>query len=255
MRTAVSTALAALLLVAATEARAQQTTAQPSASQHFSVTPSLGVMHWDNASALANKEADASGSFSKSVMTPMIGLTANYNVWNGLGLGFYFDAARPTTRGDYFPAALLKYGSDVRLENVSQRVTTLLYGLQARYGFAIGSLTPYVSGGFGAMSTYTDPQQNTGNVIFHNSSSQLGGGLSYQLGGGSITLDLRNYTVFHWDRNKLNPVAPAEQNTTFPTANGNPPAPKSTINNLRFSIGFSFVPRVSTTEGTAEGQE
>ena len=261
MRKAVSTALYALLLVAATEARAQAT-AQPhpltqSGVEHrFTVTPDIGVMHWDNTSALANKEADASGAFTKSVLTPMVGITANYDVWHQLGVGFYFDAARPTTRGDYFPAALLQFGNSVELRNVSQRVTTMLYGLQARYGFAIGRLSPYVSGGAGAMSTYTDPQQNVGNRTFHNSSAQFGGGLAFNFGRAALTLDLRNFVVFHWNRNDLYPVAPADQNTVFPSANGNPPAAKNTINNFRIALGFSYVPRMSSTPGTEdEGQE
>ena len=242
-----------LLVLATTGLGAQADTAGGRMRGRFTVTPMIGAMHWDNSSALANKTADAAGAFTKTYVTPTIGLTANYNVVRMAGLGFYFEAARPTTRGDYFPALLLKFGNTAELRNVSQRVTVLMYGVQGQYGFDVGRLAPYVSAGVGAVTVNGDPQQNYGNTSFTNSAAQLGGGLAFSVGQGRLTLDLRDHMFFGWKRDKLYPVTTAFQNTLFPTANGTPPAAKSTLTNLRFAIGFSFTPRLGTSEGAEEG--
>ena len=248
MRTAVRTAVVgALSLVALSGAEAQL------AERRVTVTPYVGTMRWDDASALANKQAGDDGEFTKSVITPTIGMTADYNLFRGLGLGLYLEAARPTTRGDYFPAALFDYGSRVELYNVSQRVTVLMYGAQASYTFPLaGRLLPYVSGGVGAVTVNADPQQSNSNASFSEPSFQLGGGVGWSFGSNTaVRLDVRNYSFSSWDRNKLNPVAPQYQNTRFPEANGAAPDEKKTVNNFRIALGFSFVPSRGGSEGAS----
>lgn len=253
MRTAVGTALAGVALVIA----AGTAEAQALQAGRFTVTPILGTIRWDEASALANKEADERGAFTQTVFTPTIGLQADYKVWQQLGVGFYFEAARPTTRGDYFPAALFNFQTGSVLRTVSQRVTTFIYGVQATLGFDIGQLQPYLSGGAGAVSVDLDAEQASGNRSFTNGSFQLGGGIGWQVSPStSVRLDLRDYVFTGWDREQLNVVSPAYQNNLFPAANGNPPAPKSTVHNVRLAIGVSFVPRfgggVSDTENNQQ---
>ena len=252
MRTAVRTAIVgALSLVALSGAEAQL------AERRVTVTPFVGTIRWDDASALANKRAGDDGEFTENVITPTIGLTADYNLFRGLGLGIYFEAARPETRGDYFPAALFDYGSRVELYNVSQRVTVMMYGAQASYTFPLaGNLLPYVSGGLGAVTVNADPQQSNSNASFTDPSFQLGGGLGWRFGGNkAVRLDVRNYTFSSWDRSKLNPVAPQYQNTRFPEANGTPPEEKKTVNNFRIAIGFSYVPQRGGSGASTEGSE
>ena len=246
-------AFAAALLALAAAGLEAQTADSVGAARRFSVTPSVGAIHWDNSSALANKTADAAGTFNKTTITPTAGLTAVYNVWRNAGVGFYFEAARPTTRGDYFPALLLQFGNTVELRNVSQRVTVMMYGLQGQYGFDIGRIAPFIQGGIGAVTVNTDPQQNTGNKSFSNSAAHVGGGLAFSVGQGRVSLDVRDHMFFSWKRDKLNPVGVANQNTLFPSANGNPPAAKGSLHNLRVSLGFTFTPRLGTSEGSEEG--
>lgn len=239
MRTAVRTAVVgALSLVALSGAEAQL------AERRVTVTPFVGTIRWDDASALANKKAGDDGQFDQNVITPTIGLTADYNLFRGIGLGLYFEAARPTTRGDYFPAALFDYGSRVELYNVSQRVTVMMYGAQASYTIPLtGNLLPYVSGGIGAVTVNADPQQSNSNASFTDPSFQLGGGIGWVFGGNkAVRLDVRNYTFSSWDRDQLNPVAPQYRNTRFPEANGDAPDEKKTVNNFRIALGFSYVP-------------
>lgn len=248
MHTVLRTGFAGLAILAAAELGAQST----SAPRRFQVTPSVGVMQWDNTSGLANKQADASGAFNNTKITPTMGVTAIYNFLRQTGIGFYFEAARPTTRGDYFPPLLLKFGDNAQLKTVSQRLTTMIYGVQGQVGFSAGRLSPYASAGFGAITVLGDPQQNNDNAQFTNKSAQFGGGLSFGIGGGAFTVDVRDYVFFDWNRERLNVVSPGVQNRQLPSVNPAPPAAKKTVNNIRVALGFSFVPRFT---GAGDGNE
>ena len=256
MRLLVSIATGALLAAPAAAS------AQALVAGRFTVTPVIGTIRWDNASALANKEADEeTGAFTQTVLTPSVGLAADYKVWRELGIGFYFEAARPTTRGDYFPSVLFNFGATLpaELRTVSQRVTVMMYGAQGSFAFGVGRLQPYVSGGIGAVTVNQDPQQSDANSSYTTGQFQLGGGIGYRVSTSTtLRVDLRDYVFTSWDREVLNPVNPAYENTLFPSANGNPPAPKSTVHNVRLAIGFSYVPRgnaVGTTGETTPQQE
>jgi len=130
--------------------------------------------------------------------------------------------------------------------------------LQGTFSFAVGRLEPYVGAGVGAVTVNNDPQQADDNASYTTGQFQVGGGLGFRVGRStSVRLDLRDYVFTSWDRDRLNVVNPTFQNTLFPSANGNPPAEKSTVHNIRLAIGFSYVPRggAAPTEGTNEQQE
>lgn len=255
MRKAVITALAGISLAGI----AGDVQAQAMQAGRFTVTPVVGVIRWDNASALANKEANSSGEFNKTVITPTIGMTADYHITPQLGAGFYFEAARATTRGDYFPSVLFNFGASLpaELRVVSQRVTVLMYGVQGTLGFSVGRLSPYVSGGGGAVTINTDPQQSNDNSSYTTGQFQLGGGLGFRIGAGNtgVRIDVRDFVFTSFDREELNLVNPRFQNTLFPSANGSPPEEKSTVHNIRIGIGFSFVPRRGGSEAPDETEQ
>jgi hypothetical protein len=251
MRTAVLTALAGVAFVLATDSVA----GQGLTAGRFTVTPSIGTIRWDDASALANKKADENGEFTKNVFTPTVGLSADYLVARQVGLGFYFEASRPQTRGDYFPTLLLNFPNNAQLRTISQRVTVLMYGAQATLQLPTGRLNPYLSGGAGLVTISGDPQQNDRNSSFTNGQFQVGGGLGFHVSGStSLRIDVRDFVFTGFDRDELYPVNPSFQNTLFPSANGNPPAEKSTVHNIRVAIGFSYVPQSASPadEGNQE---
>ena len=250
MRTAVLTALAGVSFVLAAESVA----AQGLTAGRFTITPVVGTIRWDNASALANKKANESGEFTENVFTPTVGLSADYLVARQVGLGFYFEAARPQTRGDYFPTLLLNFPNNAQLLTISQRVTVLMYGAQGTLQLPVGRLNPYLSGGVGLVTINGDPQQNDRNASFTNGQFQVGGGIGFHVSGStSLRVDVRDFVFTGWDRDELYPVGASFQNTLFPSANGNPPAEKSTVHNVRIAIGFSYVPQVATPgEGNQE---
>jgi hypothetical protein len=252
MRIAVLTAFAGVTLAVAADGVA----AQQSVAGRFTVTPVIGAIRFDESSALANKKANDAGEFTETAITPTVGLSAEYLVTPRFGLGFYFEAARPETRGDYFPSLQLVFGNEAELYSISQRVTMLVYGVQGSANFGVGRIQPYVSGGAGAVTINNDPQQSDGNSSFTHAQFQVGGGIGYTVSQStSIRLDVRDFVFTGWDRDQLNVVNPRFQNTLLPAANGNPPAEKSTVHNVRLALGFSFTPRRAGAAGDAASQE
>lgn len=249
----------ALAVVVASDAVAQQAT-EP-VGRRFTVTPMLGTIVYDWSSGLSTRRPSEDGVWDDKVINPTLGVAANLSVLPQVGVGFYFEASRPTTRGDYFPALLLKFGDDVELRHVSQRVTVMMYGVQGQFAMNFGRFAPYVGGGLGAVTVNLDPQQNDDNVTFSNSSGQIGGGLGFQIGRGTLTIDVRDFMIFGWDRERLNPVrefvgtSTGYRNVTFPTANVAPPEKKKTIHNGRVAIGFSFVPQLRTVENNGDDDD
>lgn len=225
-------------LVAATTGVAQERTAR-----QFSVTPSVGIMSWDESSGLAMKKAASDGRFTDTRYNPTVGVAVDYAIAGPMAVGFYLHAARPTTRGDYFPSVLFDYGARSEVYAVSQRVTALMYGLQGTLDLELGQFSPFVSVGGGATSVTLDPQQNDGNRTFTNGHLQFGGGLGFRLGRSAvIRADVRDFVFLNWDRDELNPVGTTFQNTRLPAVNTSVPPEERTIHNLRFVVGFSFVP-------------
>ncbi|MCA1605445.1 MAG: outer membrane beta-barrel protein [Acidobacteria bacterium] len=246
MHIAVRSALAGLVLSVAASA----SEAQSVQSGRFTVTPVFGTIRWDKASALANKQANESGVFTENKITLTYGLSADYQVRPQIGVGFYLEAARPETRGDYFPSLLLTFPASAELRVVSQRVTVLMYGIQGSVGHDFGRIRPYISGGGGAVTVHTDPQQSDRNQSFTHPQVQIGGGLGFRIGARTaLRLDVRDFVFTDWDRDELYPVNRDFQNNLFPAANGNAPPEKDTVHNFRIALGFSFVPR-ATTAGT-----
>jgi opacity protein-like surface antigen len=248
--------IGALAVVVAADAGAQRAEAR-----RFSVTPMIGSIVYDWSSGLSTRNPNDDGVFDEKKINPTLGVAANYAILEQVGVGFYFEASRPTTRGDYFPALLLKFGNDVVLRTVSQRVTVLMYGIQGQAGMNFGRFMPYVGGGVGAVTVNMDPQQNDGNAAFSNSSGQIGGGLGFRMGRGMLTIDARDFMIFGWNRDELYPVrefvgtSTGYQNVSFPAINVSPPEKKKTIHNGRIAIGFSFVPSLGAINTENDNQE
>lgn len=229
----------ALAVVAATSV-----SAQAAVPRQFTVTPSAGIMYWDPSSGLAVKKPASDGQYTDTRYNPTVGIAADYAIAAPMSVGVYLHAARPTTRGDYFPAVLFDYGARTEVYAVSQRITTLMYGVQGSIDMEVGRVAPFLSIGAGATRVTLDPQQTNGNHTFTNSHFQFGGGMGFRVGQHAILkADIRDLVFMNWDRDRLNPVQASFQNTRLPAVNSTPPAEKSTIHNWRFALGLSFVPR------------
>ena len=224
--------VALVVLASASTASAQAPTPAtgPSPARHpFSVTPRAGYIAFDKASGIGNGAA--------------LGLDATYNGTSMLGITAAATFSRPETRGEDFIGAMY-LGDTTFLYRAQQPITLADVTIGATVQLPIATrLAPYLHGGIGGYTLYLDPQASGQNNRVQKMSATVGGGLGYRLSDRvGVSLDVRDLIFMHYDRSRLNPVRPAARETRFiqdfPTA----PAAKSTVHNLAFQIGFSFVP-------------
>jgi hypothetical protein len=126
-------------------------------------------------------------------------------------------------------------------------VTTLQYQLEGQLSPFTGTLQPYLSGGFGGYTIYLDPPKadqaaSTGYESFSDLMFSIGIGIDWALGSaGGLRLAVVDMIYTNWEREKLNPVAPAYQTNLFPDLLPPPPDEKSTLHNINLQLAFTFV--------------
>ena len=217
-------------------------TAAPADGQSLNratLTPRGGMISFDKASGIEP------GVF--------VGVDLNYNVFNNLALGLAVEVARPTTRGEDF-IAQIKYGDTTFLFEVTQPITVLTGGLNARAEFAVGTrLTPFLMGGVGMYKVYLDPQAASGHETFNGLLLNIGGGVNVSIREGiGLQLDVRDHIYTGYERDDLSPIAPQFRATRFVDDVPAPPEAKETVHNIVLSLGFSFRPS-RTAGGNAGG--
>jgi opacity protein-like surface antigen len=229
-------AAACLMLVAGTLG-AQDTTlvvdetaVNETGPRPFTVTPSVGVQMYDTHSG-----------FRRSSVVAAIDLT--YRLGSMLGVGLTASAGRPETDETYFPLVRQSAGDTSLFHRVSQRVEEYTVGVRATGSMPLGRLLPYVAVGAGVYSFTMDPQavgttKRTSGPMF-----SLGGGINVPFGErAGITLDLRDVVFSSFDRDDLDATDPLFRDDRFDPIPAGKPGPKSSIHNIRFSVGVSFVP-------------
>jgi opacity protein-like surface antigen len=228
MKTTVAVFLG-LLALGATTSAAQEAT-------RFRIVPVVGLMRFDKTSGL---NALDGGKYWASG-----GLSAAYAVTEGFRAGLYLEYQRPTTSPDFYPYALFRTGSNFELFGVSQVVGILSYGVDVAYQLP-SRWGPYVKAGIGRHAVYGDVQVNNSTAHVEGTQFVVGGGLNYAATGSiALRLELVDFMWNDWDRDLLNPVDPAFQNTTFPEDNpaGITYSKPSLIHNMRLGLGVSFTP-------------
>ena len=223
-------------LVAPTLANGQQ---QVEAKQWL-VSPRGGIVHYQREASI--KPAAFLGIDATYYLTPQFGIGTNVSV------------ARSNTRGEDFVAALnfgIPSDGDTTLYfGVTQPVTVFDVGLIGTARMPVGRFTPFLVGGLGVYTLYLNPQVNASPRRLSNLSGTLGGGVDLLLGkSGAIQLAIRDLILTDFRRDFLNPSEPRFFETRFIEDLPTPPAAKSTVHNLQFSIGFSFRPGASSGDG------
>lgn len=219
--------LAVAVLVPAT-ASAQWST------QQFSVTPRGGFMTYDDASGIDD--------------AAYIGVEAAYAFSPYFSLGTGLTLSRPQTIGDQF-ITQLAFGDTTFYIGVEQPLMMIDVGLTAQARYPGERLTPFLTGGVGYYNLDLDPQAEGRPERVGDLSGMIGGGLHVRLGSSvGIQLEVRDLIFTGFERDELNPVASTFFNTRFPEDFTPPPAAKSTVHNLMFGIGFTFVPRGRVTD-------
>lgn len=233
MKRIVASLLVGLGLGAAAQAAAQE-------PGRFKVVPMFGIMRYDRTSALSSTETGL------SKLWPTAGLSAMYGLRDNVRVGIYLEAARPETSPDYYRYALLRTTGSYQMFAITQRVVVMSYGLSATADLPFAKkMGPYIRAGVGAHSVYQDVQRSNSTKAVTGTEFSLGGGLNYSVSSLiGVRLELTDFMWNNWDREDLNTVNPAFQNTTFPEDNPIAVdwAKPSLTHNLRLALGFTFTP-------------
>jgi hypothetical protein len=237
---------ATLLVALASAAGAQE--AEPAAagaravSTVGSVTPRGGYARFDRASSIRP--------------SAFLAVDATYQITPAFAVGPSLTVARASTYGeDYLTAFTFgdpSKGDTTFIFANQQPVTVVDVGAIATARLLAGSrFAPYLTGGVGAYSLYLDPQQVNDSKRYTFLSAMVGGGVDLQMSQqAGIRLDVRDQIFMNYDRRRLNPADARFQNTRFVEDLPAPPANKSTLHNLMFSVGFTFRPAAA---GEGEG--
>lgn len=211
------------------------TCAAPLAAQagQFQVGPRLGYVKYATKTGIKDDGLKTSSA--------VLGLDGLYSVTNNIGLGFRFDLSRPETDGSFFPAEMT-FKDTTELFEISQPLTILEYFGKIEVGTG-GNFNLFVNGSVGGYHITLDPQvadglKNVGDLAF-----AFGGGLAIQAGATThVRLEVQSAIWQNFDRASLNPVSNRFTPKQFPEAIP-PQAPfKGGVNNLQFSLAFSFAP-------------
>ena len=205
----------------------------------FVVVPSAGFIRFDEASGIDNAAT--------------LGIDAIYNFTRMFGVGLGASFSRPVTSGDDFIGAI--YLGDTtflyRAQQPIQIADVNLVGMMRLPTF--GRMSPYLRGGVGGYTIFLDPQVSdevgqAGRNRIQRMSVNAGGGVAFRFSEAlGMTLDVRDMIFMNYDRERLNPVRPEARLTRFLEDFPTPPEAKSTVHNLMFQIGFSFVPSSGDT--------
>jgi hypothetical protein len=202
--------------------------AGPVAAQQFEIGPRLGYVKWKTETGLTN--------------AAMLGVDATYRVNSVIGVGVRFDFARPGTDGAYFPAEMTFGGDTTLIFAVSQPVTVMQYGVQARAEFG-GAFGFFAKGGAGGRTFTLDPQASFGRVSVTDWMFTAGAGVRFRAGGGtSISLEVQDLIYPNFARESLNPVEPRFRPTRFPDVVPVQPEFDGTAHNIYAAIAFTFTP-------------
>lgn len=170
-------------------------------------------------------------------------LDASYYITESIALGFFAQASRPKTDPTFFPLVRLSFGIETEEHQPSEHVTSYVAGVQGRFSKAVGQVTPHLVGGIGYYGFNLDPEQNRSDEYRDGFSLTFGAGASYALSpSAGITLEVRDFVFLDYDRDWFNLSDPLFAEPRFPQPGGEPPAKEDTIHNLRFTVGFSYIP-------------
>lgn len=235
-------ALAALAMVAGV-AGAQ---AEP---RRFSVGAQGGWYSYDKAAGLENS---AFAGIDATYQLPTLPLAGARRLEPGVG--FHAGVSLPTTSYDQFPVVMFDFGDTTFLKGVSQRIRMIEYGLQGTLATTLGRFRPYVLGGVGMYSQTVDPRQEGLQSRSHPAYS-LGGGINVVMNRSvGIRAEARNTTWTNYDRGFLDPTVAYTVDNRIRDVLPPPVPAKSTINNVRFALVFSYIPGGnSAASGAAQG--
>ena len=211
------------------------TCATPLAAQagQFQVGPRIGYVKYATKTGIADDGLKSSSA--------VLGLDGLYSLTNNIGLGFRLDLSRPQTDGSFFPAEMI-FKDTTELFQISQPLTILEYFAKIEVGTG-GAFNLFVNGSVGGYNITLDPQVADGLRSLKDLAFGLGGGLAIAAGSGThVRLEVVSAMWQNFDRSALNPVSGRFTPVQFPQAIPAQTPFKGGVNNLQFSLAFSFAP-------------
>ena len=206
----------------------------------WGVDVAAGLQGYDSSSGLN------SGAF--------VGAAALYQISDHFAVGPNIQFTRNDTDASFF-TGVLDFGADsARVYQVGQTINTLHYALDGRFDILPGNeINPYVMAGAGGYTMYLETQPNDIQQRVTDLLVQFGGGIRWSITEATgIAVDVRDVMYTNFDRDVLNPIREVHWNCSepgnpssgcrFPDAETATPDKKSTIHNLRFAIGLTFIP-------------
>lgn len=211
------------------------TCAAPLAAQtgQFQVGPRIGYVKYATKTGIKDDGLKTSSA--------VLGLDGLYNLTNNIGIGFRLDLSRPETDASFFPAEMV-FKDTTELFQISQPLTILEYFGKLELGTG-GAFNLFVNGSIGGYNITLDPQVADGLKSVRDLAFGLGGGLAIAAGASThVRLEVQSAIWQNFDRAKLNPVSSRFTPVQFPQAI--PPVQpfKGGVNNLQFTLAFSFAP-------------
>jgi hypothetical protein len=167
----------------------------------------------------------------------------NFRFTSMLALGLTASVGRPMTDGTYFPLVRMQAADTSLYYRVSQRITSYTIGAHAVATAPLGRFAPYGLIGIGRSFLEMDPQTTGTTTRSSGPMFSLGGGINILLRQNSgITFDIRDVVFTNFDREVLNGTDPLFRDDRVDQTPSGIPGKKSTIHNIRLSVGVSFVP-------------
>ena len=209
--------------------------AAPAAAQEpgrFQVAPLVGGVVFAEESALEN--------------APFLGLDASYFVTRNFAIGLTGLTARVKTDGSFFPLVLMDFGDTTYVYSVAQQTTLVSAGAHVQAHLPMDRIDLYATAGGGVYRFYMDPRRTQTVTRSTGGTLLLGGGVSYNINPRvGVRLDARDMMLLSYDRNDFDATVDYVRNDRIPDIAAAPPEAKETVHNLRFALGFSFIPGAS----------
>jgi hypothetical protein len=206
------------------------------APKSFSVTTRMGM-----------RTSEVAASLDPAAV---IGLDTEYAFNRYFGIGTAVDVARGNVTNEHF-LVRLRYGSagttggdSLYYQYLGQSTNTVSVNAFATLRYPGKRVSPFLMGGAGTYALLLDPQLYNAQRKINEMSYIGGAGVWLKLSEkAGIQLDVRNMVFTKYNRDLLNPAFERdEQNTPFPEDFPVPPANKSTVGNLTYTLGFRYIP-------------
>jgi outer membrane protein W len=227
----------------------------------WQIYPRLALVAWDNAAAIQDPVLSKGkcdypnvGMECSSMWNNLQGgISASYFFTNALAVGLAVDVARPISNGAYFPAISMEVAGEQFLSFVNQRLTIADAMAQVEYVLSIGSLRPYLNGGVGIYAVWPEANKSdqhavTGYESFTDLMFQIGFGIDFAVGSNTgFRIELTDQIYTGWERQNLYTTFDSNQlpdysSTLYSDLVEAPPDEKTTLNNFRLALGFTFIP-------------